>query len=174
MLSGFELYARWVPLLLRNSDYLERLSEYLSVVMTSLYWPVDFTDRPCDMEKTRTCLKPGLRLWTYIAFKLTVKRKCNPNQQSRDVCFGNSPQFGRAQLTKWKLVSAHLIILKRSSGVQTFVGTRPSQYRLELRQDNFFCYQPNSDAFLGEENLVTSNASAFRIDSDNSRELNLN
>ena len=58
--------------------------------------------------------------------------------------------------------------------MQTLVGTRPSQYRLELRQDNSFSYQPNSDAFLGEENLVTSNASAFRIDSDNSRELNLN
>ena len=55
--------------------------------------------------------------------------------------------------------------------MQTLVGTRPSQYRLELRQDNFSSYQPNSDAFLGEENLVTSNASAFRIDSDNSREL---
>ena len=56
--------------------------------------------------------------------------------------------------------------------MQTLVGTRPSQYRLELRQDNFFSYQPNSDAFLAEENLVTSNASALRIDSDNSRELN--
>lgn len=55
--------------------------------------------------------------------------------------------------------------------VKTFVGTRPSQYRLELRQDNFFSYQPNFDAFLEEENLVSSNASAFRIDSDNSREL---
>lgn len=80
----------------------------------------------------------------------------------------NSAEFSQA-----KLVSAHLIILKRSSGVQTFVGTRPFQYRLVSRQDNFFSYQPNSDAFLGEENLVTSNASAFRIDSDNSRELKL-
>ena len=42
--------------------------------------------------------------------------------------------------------------------MQTFVGTRPSQYRLVLRQDNFFSYQPNFDAFLEEENLVTSNA----------------
>lgn len=57
--------------------------------------------------------------------------------------------------------------------MQTFVGTGPSQYRLVLRQDNFFSYQPNFDAFIEEENLVTSNASAFRIDSDNSRELKL-
>lgn len=42
------------------------LSEYLSIAMTSLYWPVDFTDRPCDMEKTRTCFKPGLGCWVVV------------------------------------------------------------------------------------------------------------
>ena len=48
---------------------------------------------------------------------------------------GNSAEFSST-----KVVFAHLIILKRCSGVHSFVGTDPPQYRLELRQDNFFPY----------------------------------